>query len=73
MGEINKILATGKVRNSELAIELNYPVSHSGKQSIHIQTGNFRLELGLSEYRALAAAILDANSILSIQKTRVQK
>lgn len=68
MGEINKVLATGKISSEFMSIELNDPVVDGGGQSIHIQTSRFRVEMKLAEFRAFAANIVDGNASLKSRK-----
>ena len=72
MGEIDQILAKANLKSLNIAIEKNHPVIDGAAESIHIQTGTFRLELELDEFRSLCATILDASSALSAIKKTVK-
>ncbi len=68
MGEKIKILAYGKIINTEYEIELNHPSSKGQDKTVHIQSKKFRLELENRDYLKLAFSILIAVKNLKIIK-----
>ena len=71
MGEVSKILSKGFVsKDTNLTIELNHPASESSKETIHIQSHDFRYELTPKEFRLLSSAILSSFDKLNSYKKK---
>lgn len=60
MGEKIKTLAKGKLKNSDLEIELNKADSKGGLRSVHIQNENYRFDMDEIEFYKIATGIISA-------------
>jgi len=68
MGEQIRVLARGKVLGREVAVELNHPFAHGGRQQVHLQADKFRVEMDKEEYLVYALAVLAAEHKLKVIK-----
>lgn len=68
MGE--KIANLGKIslRECNIDVEINHPLSAGMPRQIHIQSNNFRFELNEDEFIRLVSAVLLAKEKLKRQK-----
>ena len=57
MGEKIKNLATGKVKNKVVEIELNHPSKKGEQRVIHIQSADGRIDFCESEFYQIALSI----------------
>jgi len=71
MGEVIKKLSSGKVRNTEVNIELNEPSYEGSEYKIHIQSSIGRVEVDIKEFRAIASAIISGLDKLKSYKKNV--
>ncbi len=68
MGEKIKILSSGKMKNTDIEIELNKPDKRGGLHSVHFQNEEFRFDLDEVEFMKLATGILAAKrKLLSLK------
>ena len=64
MGEKIKILAKGKMFDSDIEIELNRPPSQGCDEQIHLQSKTLRFEIDKKDYIQYALTILFAEENL---------
>lgn len=69
MGEVIKMLATGKIDGQEVEIELNHSPVDRKKQQVHLQLRGMRLEMDKDRYIQCALSILLAKNNLKRVKS----